>query len=1283
MMRASKHGSSKGSLTTLVARVFTVLLAFAMIAGNAGNVGRFLTQPLTAYAQQGTVEQTISDFESNDEGWIFHNGPEYPGATGGLVAETNDSYEGTKSGKLTGDFSGGGNYVSMYMDLADVDMQELRFWIKTEDLAWLALRLTDSTGQIHQQEIDITPGPNWQEIVITDLAGGNEPGTYHWGGAEDGLWHGPAIRVGLNLEYGAFVNTPTTGTLLVDKVTATVPDGPAGPYYDDEIISDYEGNDVGWAFHNGPEFPGATGTLTRDTNEHHTGAAAGKLTGDFTNGGVYVSMNKELPDIDMEELSFWVKTQDLNAIALRLFDETGQIHQQRIEIQPNGNWQQIVVTHLAGLPGPGTYHWGGAEDGLWHGPAIRMDVLMEESELVGTQTSGTLWIDDVSAHVPRPTIRIKQDHLGNSFGTAETIAFQVDLAQDADLVWSATDFWGRRVAGSGTQTIDGTAQLQLPQLGSGYYRLKVEASSAGQPVGTAETTFSVLSPVDLSQTNASSFGVATHFAHGWNPDMIPLIENAGAKNFRDEMYWSRMEPSAGVYETPEDYTEYYETAVENNLEPLMILSFNNANHDGGATPYTNAGRQAFADYGNALLSDFPATKWVEVYNEFNIMGDFGDGPADNLPSYYYELLKTSYQTIKAANPNTIVIGGVVAHNDWSWMEELFQLGGLQYMDILSVHPYNYPASPEGMEAELKQLDTLVKQYNNGQSKPIWGTETGWPTQLDARGISESSQASYVVRANVTQLAAGVEKVYWYDFMNDGIDPIINEQNFGLIRNARDALGKYAPKPGYAAYGVMTRQLEGKPYDHKETVAADIYSYIFGSGSGQQRVLWSSTPKQVAIQTSSPIVITDVMGGTTTLNPHNGYAYLTVTGAPVYMNASSSTVIANNRFTLTGGEAVKGEAAVLTLSVDNTASGSQAISGTVEVQGTSVAINVGAGQQQQYQISVPALSNDQTLFGIVKAGGQAIAKLSADVRLVDPIVFSAKHVLTGSGDAIRMAVVNRSSQPYTLDEVDWQVGTQTGTLNAGLTVAAHSSGSIDLPVTGLTAGTPYATTLSFLANGSIAYVYEGKLIGRNPSAMKDMKNRTVTVDGTADANPGTRTANLATDGNNLIQNYGGSSDLNGDIWLNWDQNNVYITAKIQDNVFSQTSQAGSIWQGDSLQFSIAQGTPGESGLWHEFGAALTPQGPELFRWLGTEGYTSGPVSNGNVAITRNETTKTTFYEIALPWTELAPAASGDGMLSVSLLVNDNDGSGRKGYIEWGSGIGDEKDSALFRSLKLVP
>jgi hypothetical protein len=41
-----------------------------------------------------------------------------------------------------------------------------------------------------------------------------------------------------------------------------------------------------------------------------------------------------------------------------------------------------------------------------------------------------------------------------------------------------------------------------------------------------------------------------------------------------------------------------------------------------------------------------------------------------------------------------------------------------------------------------------------------------------------------------------------------------------------------------------------------------------------------------------------------------------------------------------------------------------------------------------------------------------------------------------------------------------------------------------------------------------------------------------------------------------------------------------------------------------------------------------------------------------------------------------------MFNLSLLLNDNDGLRRKGYIEWGFGIGGEKNDAYFKPVKLV-
>jgi len=49
----------------------------------------------------------------------------------------------------------------------------------------------------------------------------------------------------------------------------------------------------------------------------------------------------------------------------------------------------------------------------------------------------------------------------------------------------------------------------------------------------------------------------------------------------------------------------------------------------------------------------------------------------------------------------------------------------------------------------------------------------------------------------------------------------------------------------------------------------------------------------------------------------------------------------------------------------------------------------------------------------------------------------------------------------------------------------------------------------------------------------------------------------------------------------------------------------------------------------------------------------------------------------PWKELNPLEPGRGKLfSFSILVNDNDGAGRRGWIEWASGIGQGKNPKLY-------
>lgn len=1047
-------------------------------------------------------------------------------------------------------------------------------------------------------------------------------------------------------------------------------------------ISNFESDDEGWAFINGDEFPGSTGNFVVDALDSYSGSGSGKLTGDFTGGGVYVSTNNPIVPTDMERLSLQVKTSDATSFVLRLLDDSGQTHQQTVDLEPVDDWQSVDILSLNA--GKNAAHWGGADDGEWHGPGVGIQLMLTADGLNGDKTTGVIRFDELIAYAPAPPIVIKQNKPGNLFSNGSA-SFTVQKLQGDTLSWRVIDFWGRQVA-AGTKAAPRTEKrIHIPRLDSGYYSFRVEALSGDVSYGAAENTFAILPKIDMNRISESPFGVATHFGQSWDLEMMPLVEQLGVKSIRDEMFWHAIEQEKGVYSFPALYDEIDQTARLHGIDPFIVLTYTNEHYDQDSTPYTDEGRAGFANYGNAVMNQYPGMQWVEVYNEFNIgFGDRGDGPADSLPAYYFELLKKTYTTIKATRPEVTVVGASTANMPWDWLEELFSLGGLQYMDAISVHPYRYPAPPESMEEDIIRLNNLMKEYNNGVALPIWGTEIGWPTQLDSRGVSEKVQADYAVRSYVQALALGVDKLFWYDFMNDGLDSSYNEHNFGLVRNFADPWGKYAPKPAYAAYGIMTRQLLGHSFSRQETVSDGIYDYVFGSGRNETRVIWSTEPKTLALQADRQLQLTDMMGSLSTLRPgRDGYVYLTVSESPVYVTGPVTGIEESGKLALSAEGGVKGEPVTVTLTVNDSSTVTEPLTGTFKIEGEAVPITISGGELQQFEIELPAMNNDQTIFGDIVVNGRPIAKLSTEVHLTEPVAYNIRHVVTDQYDALRVSVSNLQSEPFLLGGYEWQVGTLSGSDQTGMTVAAHSTGTFDIPVTGLEAGQTYPVSVTLTGDGVEPYTHTGKWIGIDAASIGTMTQKTMMIDGSIDDDAGTPHVNLASGGTVQMNPYGGSDDLNGDIWLHWDQQYFYLAANIQDDVFTQDSVNDAIWQGDGLQFAISQGAPGESALWSELGVALTPQGPQMYRWADAMGETPGPLPHVQVEVVRNETDQTTIYELAIPWTAIAPFTPEDGGLSVSLLVNDNDGQGRKGFIEWGSGIGMEKNNALFNYLRFIP
>ncbi|CAA9583838.1 MAG: CBM9 [uncultured Truepera sp.] len=205
---------------------------------------------------------------------------------------------------------------------------------------------------------------------------------------------------------------------------------------------------------------------------------------------------------------------------------------------------------------------------------------------------------------------------------------------------------------------------------------------------------------------------------------------------------------------------------------------------------------------------------------------------------------------------------------------------------------------------------------------------------------------------------------------------------------------------------------------------------------------------------------------------------------------------------------------------------------------------------------------------------------------------------------------------------------------------------------------------------------------DPSTSYPVTQGSLQVDGDLAELGDTTGVNLEAHAAVQMEPYNGPEDLSGNVWLRWDDDNLYLAARVQDDVHDQTFAEGEMWQGDSLQLALAAGAPGEAEGWYEYGFALTEDGPQVWRWLAPEGVETGLVEAG-LEVTRDDEDQATVYEVALPWAELAPLSAETGQLySFSFIANDSDGDGRKGWLEVGSGIGGAKDPGLFLPFELA-
>ncbi|WP_168123473.1 sugar-binding protein [Paenibacillus sp. HB172176] len=160
---------------------------------------------------------------------------------------------------------------------------------------------------------------------------------------------------------------------------------------------------------------------------------------------------------------------------------------------------------------------------------------------------------------------------------------------------------------------------------------------------------------------------------------------------------------------------------------------------------------------------------------------------------------------------------------------------------------------------------------------------------------------------------------------------------------------------------------------------------------------------------------------------------------------------------------------------------------------------------------------------------------------------------------------------------------------------------------------------------------------------------------------------------MMDNWAGSEDLSADVRFAYDDNRLYIGIKVIDDVHNAVSGSG-LWHGDSVQMAFGQ----DGSYGPEYGFSDAGGTPAVWR------YSDGTAVLGpdEVELATSRNGNETVYEAAIPWQAIFASKPVDS-LRFSLLVNDNDGSGRKGWIEWTSAIGSSKSGSNLATLGLEP
>ncbi|MHC4115998.1 MAG: cellulase family glycosylhydrolase [Planctomycetota bacterium] len=400
----------------------------------------------------------------------------------------------------------------------------------------------------------------------------------------------------------------------------------------------------------------------------------------------------------------------------------------------------------------------------------------------------------------------------------------------------------------------------------------IALSSSGVAAGVATTSGLLPGPA-----LPNGFGVNVHFRG--QPQDLDMIAEAGFKLIRMDLTWAMIEQDKGIYEFEKlGYDSLTEGCAKRGIRILYILNYGNTLYEKARSVRTQAGREAFAHFAEAAAERY-AGKGIlwEIWNEPNIEHFWDPQPS---AEDYCKLVEITARRIKRADPNALVVAGATSQIPFEWLEDCFKRGLLEWIDVLSVHPYR-SEPPETVVADYTELRRLVARYlPRGKQMPIISGEWGYSNlNWDRTRLSEQKQAEYLARMFLTNLHQGVDISIWYDWKNDGTDLNEREHQFGTVRYDGN------PKAAYLAAKVLASTLAGYKLDARIDLGNENDFVFKLTKNGREAIaFWTTAEKHTVTLPIEPTEVTlvGIYGGKVVINWKTKHLKLSALQSPQYL-----------------------------------------------------------------------------------------------------------------------------------------------------------------------------------------------------------------------------------------------------------------------------------------------------------------------------------------------------------------------------------------------------------------